>query len=86
MAESVFKWGKKIKEFSLDFDGRVCDVVKYHHSKLGILYFCDEIHRSDPSMEALILYWFTERFVGNSLYNGSLVEGIRRALRIDESK
>ena len=90
-----FPWGQIIKEFTLDFDGEVMSVTKYHPKvyangastraidETAVEYHCAEISRSDSSLYALLLYWLATKQLG--LNQGPLVVGICRALQINAS-
>lgn len=46
------------------------------------MYYCKEIHRGSNSLPALIIHYFATKNLGNN--EGSLVNGIVRALKLDE--
>jgi hypothetical protein len=90
---SRFPWGHQIHVFEYDFNGAVCEVIKYHPwetsgctVKTGtiddskILFHCDEIHESSDNMFALLISWITNKQLG--LNQGALVHGISKALNL----
>lgn len=91
---SKFPWGKIIEKFDLDFNGDVLVIVKYHpwvntgernrSDDSVVLFHCDEIHESRDNIYALVIAWMARKQLG--LNQQSLVDGICRALMLDEIK
>ena len=86
-----FVWGEVIACFSYDFDGPVCEVVKYHphNAKRTIdrsvaLYHHDGLHQSFHSLHALLIAWIAYRHLG--LNQHALVAGLCKALDINEEE
>lgn len=83
MSNQKFTWGQVIDRFTLDFDGQVMEVTKYHppHSN-DILYHCEELHAAYTSMFALTIAYIAYQQLGHN--QNALVSGIARALDIKE--
>jgi hypothetical protein len=88
-----FPWGQVIASWSLNFDGYILNIVKYHpnvfnengHSTGEVdmgkeLYSCPEMHRSSKSLEMLIINAIAIKKVG--VNSSDLVSGIGRALNL----
>jgi len=92
MSTTKFPWGRVLREFTIDFDGQLMSVTKFHPwvyrncNSTGkpdpntIHYHCEEIGRSDSSLQRLIIAWMATQNLGLNQY--ALVEGISRALDI----
>lgn len=90
-----FTWGKVVKVFTLDFDGKEVEITKYHPWKsencrvlrgtadeATILYHCEELHASFSSFNAVILAWMVYKSLGLNQF--ALVSGLCRAINIQE--
>lgn len=89
-----FPWGKVIENITLDFDGQVMEVVKYHPRKRDgytitkeidstkIEFCCEEINQSGTNIFHLVLAWIAYKHIGSN--QNDLVAGIIRALKLDK--
>jgi len=82
-----FVWGKVIERFDFDFDGVICEVVKYHPKTFTPVvylpesfYHCEEMSASFRSMFELLVHWLTYKQLG--LNEGSLAQGLCRAINL----
>jgi len=86
-----FSWGKVLKVFDYDIDGKPLEVVKYHpwrtegvsvktgsHDESQTLYHIAAMSTSFHSMDAALIGWIAHKNLG--LNNGALAEGVCRAL------
>lgn len=90
-----FPWGKVIENITLDFDGQVMEVTKYHPRKRDgctitkeidttkIEFDCEELGQSSENIFHLVLAWIAFKHT-KSHNQGALVAGIIRALQIPE--
>lgn len=80
-----FVWGRVIDRFTLDFDGYVMEVTKYHPVREGtdsesIEYHSEELHASYNSMFELTLAYIAYQKLGANQH--ALVAGFARALKL----
>lgn len=85
-----FAWGKVIDYISLDFDGQVMEIVKYHpYKEFGrskeidesrTEYHCEELHASATTMFGIVLQYIVEKQLGHNQHQ--LVAGLFRMLEI----
>ena len=86
-----FSWGEVLQNFEYDFDGVICNVVKYHPwesngctiftgtpNKDEINFHCEELHASFENIEILLIAWMAYKKLGLNQHH--LVSGIARAL------
>lgn len=91
MAEK-FPWGRVIKRFQYDFDGKAVEVVKFYPTKfkngIGVRgeytetpkYHIEELSESANSLDYILVAWIARQRLG--LNQHALVAGICRALEI----
>lgn len=92
MSSQAFPWGRVLQSFSLDFDGKTLEIVKYHPWKSencavqvgspdeSTSYSVPEIRQSFDSFDAAVIGWLTYCHLGHN--QGALATGICRALGI----
>jgi hypothetical protein len=86
-----FSWGKVLKIFDYDIDGKPLEIVKYHPwhtegvsvntgnpNEAETLYHVNELHASYLSIEAAMIAWVAYKRLG--LNQHALVTGVCRAL------